>query len=258
MMMREPLRAWTLGVVMLAVLCGLPSSALAGLYKYEGPDGSVLVTTQRRDDLKLIEVIEGDDPPARRSSSSRGASKRSARISKRKERFARYIEQAKEARDKHKAGKGVKEAYMDPDLLRGEAAFDDIIREASEAYGVPFAFIKAVIRIESSFNPKAISYAGAQGLMQLMPFTSKSLGVRDPFDPRQNIFGGTKLLKQLSDRYNGDINLILSAYNAGTGNVAKYRGIPFPTVRQYVADIYKWYKIYQSREQASAQAGQGS
>ena len=85
--------------------------------------------------------------------------------------------------------------------------------------------------------------------MQLMPRTARYLGVSDPFDPRQNIFGGTKLLRMLTNKYNGDINLLLSAYNAGEGTVARYNGIPYNQTREYVRKVYHFYKLYQREEE---------
>jgi soluble lytic murein transglycosylase-like protein len=84
--------------------------------------------------------------------------------------------------------------------------------------------------------------------MQLMPRTAASLNVTDAFNPRQNIFGGTKFLRILIDRYDGDINLILAAYNAGDVAVRRYDGIPYAKTRQYVASVYHWYQVYASQE----------
>ena len=123
-------------------------------------------------------------------------------------------------------------------------AFDGLIREAANAYGVPFAFIKAVIRVESAFDPHAVSHAGAMGLMQLMPRTAESLNCADPFDPRQNIMAGTQYLRILTDRYNGDMNLTLAAYNAGSGAVARAGGIPFENTRRYIERVYQYYHEY--------------
>src|SRR5690606_7527100 len=126
-----------------------------------------------------------------------------------------------------------------PSFSERENAYDDIIAEASETFDVPFGFVKAIIRIESSFNPDATSPVGAMGLMQLMPRTAASLNVSNAYDARQNIFGGAKFLRILIDRYDGDINLILAAYNAGDVAVRRYDGIPYPKTRQYVASVYQ-------------------
>ena len=119
-----------------------------------------------------------------------------------------------------------------------DRVYDPIIAEASAEYGVDPELVRAVIRAESRFDPMAESGAGAKGLMQLMPILSKELGVQDPFDPRENIFGGVKYLSKLLDRHNGDVNLALASYNAGPRNVARYRGVPpFKETRGYVKKI---------------------
>ena len=117
-------------------------------------------------------------------------------------------------------------------------AYDDIIEEAATANGVDADLVHAVIQAESSFNPLAESRVGAQGLMQLMPDVQRDYGVVDPFDPRDNIMAGTKHLKRLLDRHKGDIALALASYNAGPGNVTKYKGVPpFKETREYVKKI---------------------
>jgi soluble lytic murein transglycosylase-like protein len=121
--------------------------------------------------------------------------------------------------------------------------FDGIIKEASEKWGIEENFIKAVITQESGFNPSARSKVGAMGLMQLMPETAASLGVKDAMDPRENVMGGTRYLKGLLDRFNGDKKLALAAYNAGAGSVNKYGGIPpFPETQNYVQSIMAHYQ----------------
>ncbi|HET7875229.1 MAG TPA: transglycosylase SLT domain-containing protein [Methylomirabilota bacterium] len=112
------------------------------------------------------------------------------------------------------------------------------IREIAGRYGVEQSLVEAVIRAESAFNPHAVSRRGARGLMQLMPQTAYVLGVRDSFNPRQNIEGGVRHLRYLIDRYPGNLALALAAYNAGEGAVDAYGGIPpYPETQQYVEKI---------------------
>jgi hypothetical protein len=110
--------------------------------------------------------------------------------------------------------------------------------EVAEKYNLDPKLFNALINQESGFNPKAVSHAGAQGLTQLMPKTAQSLGVTDPFDPRQNLEGGAKYLAQMLRQFNGDRSLALAAYNAGPGAVKRYGGIPpFSETQNYVKKI---------------------
>lgn len=119
-------------------------------------------------------------------------------------------------------------------------SLDDIFQRASETYGVPENLLRAVGKAESGFQADAVSRCGAQGIMQLMPATAKSLGVQDSFDPEQNVMGGAKYLGSLLNRY-GDAKLALAAYNAGSGNVEKYGGIPpFRETQNYVEKVLSY------------------
>jgi len=114
------------------------------------------------------------------------------------------------------------------------------IRQVARQHGLSAALVESVIRAESAFNPRAQSPKGAQGLMQLMPGTAASLGVRDAFDPRQNIDGGVRHLRALIDRYLGNVPLAVAAYNAGAGAVDVHRGIPpYPETQQYVQKVLR-------------------
>jgi soluble lytic murein transglycosylase-like protein len=125
-----------------------------------------------------------------------------------------------------------------PEAARGGLAFAREIREAADRYGVLSTLVEGVIRVESAFNPWAVSRKGAQGLMQLMPRTASTLGVRDSFNPGQNIEGGVRHLRYLLDRYPGNVGLALAAYNAGEGAVDRYGGIPpYPETQQYVKKV---------------------
>lgn len=122
--------------------------------------------------------------------------------------------------------------------LQGTASLEQIFDKASRTYNVPKNLIKAIAKTESDFRPNVTSKAGAQGIMQIMPSTAQELGVTDAYDPYQNIMGGTKYFSQLLQKYEGNINLALAAYNAGTNNVAKYGGIPpFEETQNFVVKI---------------------
>lgn len=122
--------------------------------------------------------------------------------------------------------------------LKTEKNLEEIYAEASQTYGVSVDLLKAMTKQESNFNPNATSRSGAQGLMQLMPATAAGLGVTNAYDPYQNIMGGAKYIRQMLDKYDGNVSLALAAYNAGSNNVDKYGGIPpFAETQNYVAKI---------------------
>lgn len=201
------IRASSLFAGVFLLLAAAP--ALADIYRYVLEDGTVMYTTEPQSGRQATEVI-GNTGNSRRTN--------------------RPIPSPP--------------PRANPNPERHPDAFDEIIREAAAAYEIPFEFVKAVIRVESAFDPHAVSHAGAQGLMQLMPGTAESLNCEDPFDPRANIMAGTQYLRILSNRYNGDINLVLAAYNAGSGTVSRYDGIPYEATRRYIERVYHYYLEY--------------
>jgi len=123
--------------------------------------------------------------------------------------------------------------------------YDDVIRKAQKKYGVEFSLIKAVIKVESGFDPEAVSKKGAKGLMQIMPDNFESLAVKDPFNPFQNIMGGALYLQKLLKRYENKLHLVLAAYNAGPEAVDKYKKIPpYEETQNYVKKVMETYSQY--------------
>ncbi|RWR05555.1 lytic transglycosylase domain-containing protein [Siminovitchia fortis] len=126
--------------------------------------------------------------------------------------------------------------------VKQDSPVEQVINRAAETYRLPSKLIKAVIRHESNFNTRAVSRTGAAGLMQLMPATARGLGVTDIMDPEQNVMAGAKYLRNMLDKYKGNVKLALAAYNAGPGNVDKYGGIPpFKETQNYVRKVTDTY-----------------
>lgn len=136
---------------------------------------------------------------------------------------------------------------LDRDPVAPISRYDSYIAQAALLYQIPESLVRAVIMVESGFNPRATSKTDARGLMQLMPSTASRMLVDDIFDPRQNIFGGVRYLRVLANLFNGDLFLTLAAYNAGEGAVVKFGGIPpYPETQAYVARVVTYYRHYQS------------
>ncbi|MGN0170682.1 MAG: lytic transglycosylase domain-containing protein [Lachnospiraceae bacterium] len=133
-------------------------------------------------------------------------------------------------------------AYLDS-AQTGTVTLDSIFAKAADKYNVDVNLLKAIAKQESNFHSTSTSHAGAQGIMQLMPATAEYLGVDDPYDPEQNIMGGAKYISRLLKQYDGNITLALAAYNAGSGNVKKYGGVPpFKETQNYVKKVTRYYK----------------
>jgi soluble lytic murein transglycosylase-like protein len=157
------------------------------------------------------------------------------------ERFAKVME---EVLDDPYEQKEEEKISVPPGLSERMSMWEDDIQRLSEQYEVDPHLARAVMRMESGGNPDAISSAGAIGLMQLMPGTAKSLGV-DPKNPQRNLEGGIKYLAQLADKYDGDYVKTLAAYNAGSGRVDSYGGVPpFPETQRYVKNVIALYQKY--------------
>jgi len=140
-----------------------------------------------------------------------------------------------------------KEMRSPPTATAGPAvhAYRDIIREYARAYRLEEALVKAVIKAESNYNPQSLSSKGAQGLMQLIPETARLMNVNDPFDPAENIRGGSNYLRLMLDQFSGNLDLALAAYNAGPNAVQRHGGIPpYTETRQYVQRVRQYLDQY--------------
>lgn len=200
--------------MLLLLACLLPLAVRADVYTYTDENGVVHITNKPPKGKKAKLLVEGKEKEP----------------------------------NKEKLGSGVASASALPAALPAAAApYDPILREAAEAYDLPLALLRAICHSESAFQPTAVSPVGAQGLMQLMPATSARMGVVDPFDPRDNIMGAARYLKWLSERFGGDLVLVISAYHAGEGAVDRAGGIPpYESTRSYLVTVLSRYYRYKS------------
>ena len=132
--------------------------------------------------------------------------------------------------------------------------YDEFIYEAAELYKIPVPLIRAVIKIESDYDPRVVSSMGARGLMQLMPEVAQDMGVRNVHDPRENVLGGTRMLRVLANRYDGDLVLTIAAYHCGMGSIKKYGDTvpPYKNTRRYVRLVLERYYEFKAREESRA------
>jgi soluble lytic murein transglycosylase len=139
------------------------------------------------------------------------------------------------------------ESGKDAFSSKSSSSYDDVIAEAARKNDIPFFLLKALIHVESYFDPYAISKRGALGLTQIMPENLAYLKVEDPFDPRDNVMGGASYLKSMIKRFDGKMELALAAYNAGPSTVERYKDIPpFPETREYVQKVMTLYRKYEN------------
>lgn len=188
------------------IFLSVPNMATATIYVYKTPNGSSLITDTMR-----------TQPGYQLIRQYGGKTFRSAPMSKAKH-FTQKV----------------------------DSKYDQLITNIALDYGLDPAFVKAVVHVESSFNPNAVSKAGAKGLMQLMPATAKIYNMHDKlFDPSSNLIAGVKHLKELMSRYSNNMTLSLAAYNAGETAVKKYRGVPpYKETQNYVKKVIRLYKVY--------------
>ena len=155
------------------------------------------------------------------------------------------------SRDGKRRGMAVAPSDTSPERY---SRYNEVIREAATLYQIPEELVRAVIKVESDYDPRAVSRVGAQGLMQLMPETAQRMQVRDIMDPRENILGGVRYLRVLANMFNGNLQLTLAGYNAGENAVVKHGGIPpFDETEDYVVKVLAYYRRYrETRDVVSA------
>jgi len=155
---------------------------------------------------------------------------------------ARYRLYMRSREGKRRGGMAVAPSDASPERYN---RYNVVIREAATLYQIPEELVRAVIKVESDYDPRAVSRVGAQGLMQLMPDTAQRMQVRDILDPRENILGGVRYLRVLANMFNGNLQLTLAGYNAGENAVVKHGGIPpFDETEDYVVKVLAYYRRY--------------
>ena len=201
-------------LVMGGALLGVAPSASADIFQYTDAEGVTHFTNTRPADARYRLYIRGDRAPRANGVAGTPGVNPSPPSDRDPSRFTRY---------------------------------DEWIRQAATLYQIPEQLVRAVIKVESDYDPRAVSVSGARGLMQLMPDTAEKLQVRDIDDPRENIFGGVRFLRILANDFNGDLALTVAAYNAGGEAVMRYGGIPpYTQTRNYVTKVTQYYRRYRT------------
>jgi soluble lytic murein transglycosylase-like protein len=210
--LHRPHRAVSRIALALALLAGGGRAAHADIYKFTDADGVVHFTNTPGGDKRFRVYIHGNGEGAHAGA----------------------------------AAGVIPVPPSDHDVAR-YTRYGELIRQAATLYQIPEQLVRAIIRCESDYDPRAVSVSGARGLMQLMPDTATLMQVRDIDDPRENIFGGVRLLRILANEFNGDLELTIAAYNAGDGAVIRFGGIPpYAQTRDYVVSVTRYYRRYRS------------
>ena len=206
-------------------------SALAKSLGLNAPAG---LTGNNKSDTSSIQVESAEDVARRNAAATTSATTADASDT--------TASQSGAVSDTHAASGSTATATSLGDELSCSDTLEEYFEEASSTYEVDLKLLKCIALVESDFNANCTSSAGAMGVMQLMPETAKELGVENPYDAYENIMGGAKLISQLLDKYDGDIALAAAAYNAGSGAVAKYNGIPpYTETQNYVKKVLSHY-----------------
>jgi soluble lytic murein transglycosylase-like protein len=212
-------------VVATVAVAPLAGTAHAEVYSYVDAEGVVHFTNMkpRGKDARKWKRVQADTPEHGKAAASRGSCERCDVVPSRDRSPARF------------------------------RRYDEYIYEAAELYRIPVALIRAVIKVESDYDPRVVSSMGARGLMQLMPDVMEDMGVRNVHDPRENILGGTRLLRVLANRYEGDLVLTIAAYHSGMGSLQKYRNTvpPYENTRKYLRMVLERYYKYKEKEKQS-------
>ena len=194
----------------LLLLCGITTNAAADIYTWTDKDGVTHFSNRRRSGAKV------------------------------------YVK-SRAGRSKKRTRRGVVPVPPSDRSIDRFTRYDQHIREAATLYQIPEELVRAVIKVESDYDARAVSHAGAQGLMQLMPPTALRMQIRDSFNPRLNIFAGTRYLRVLANTFNGDLQLTIAGYNAGEGAVMRYGGIPpYEETQHYVVKVLQYYHRYRT------------